>query len=433
MSLRIAMPASLLAVFVVVMGSGAVSAAPRRSVSLTISATPNPIIAGEGVLVYGQLNSTDPANKQIVLHSQRVAGGTFAIAGTTFTNAEGFYEFIRADGIVMTTRSWYVTSPGPGAPRSRMVHESVAALLALAASATVSNTNRPLTFSGSITPNVHAGEKVFLQKQTGASGDSWSTIGQGVIATSSHYAITRSFLQPGTYVLRTMFRGDNHNATASSDPVSVLIDQTESPAFTINTSDPTIGTDKPVTISGVLYTPSSTRVPLPATSVTLWAHTAGRTYIRLGSTPTGSDGSYSFTQMPLHNETYQVRTTYIPPPRRKTAQVFEGVADVVSLTASSTTSMVGGEVTFTGTVSPDKTGHVIYLERSGADAHFHIVKTGFVATGSMYSFTWTFGAEGTKDFRVLVPGGEENLSGASLVVSVAVSGVAPVKSLPPAS
>ena len=49
MSLRIAMAASLLAVFVVVMGSGAVSAAPRRSVSLTISATPNPIIAGEAV------------------------------------------------------------------------------------------------------------------------------------------------------------------------------------------------------------------------------------------------------------------------------------------------------------------------------------------------------------------------------------------------
>src|ERR1019366_6731122 len=102
-------------------------------------------------------------------------------------------------------------------------------------------------------------------------------------------------------------------------------------------------------ILGVLYALSSPGVPLPATSVTLWAHTAGRTYIRLGSTPTGSDGSYSFTQMPSHNETYRVRTTYIPPPRRKTAQVFEGAADVVSLTASSTTSTVGGEVTSTGT------------------------------------------------------------------------------------
>ena len=60
-----------------------------------------------------------------------------------------------------------------------------------------------------------------------------------MVATSSHYAITRSFLQPGAYVLRTMFRGDNHNATASSDPVAVLIDQTESPAVTISTSDPT--------------------------------------------------------------------------------------------------------------------------------------------------------------------------------------------------
>jgi len=139
------------------------------------------------------------------------------------------------------------------------------------------------------------------------------------------------------------------------------------------------------------------------------------------------------TQTPSHDETYQVRTTLIPPPRRKAAQVFEGVGDVVSVAANSTTATAGGTVSFSGTVTPDKVGHVVYLERLDTDARFHIVMTGVVATGSMYSFTWTFGDAGTKVFRVLVPGEDANVSGASPTVTVVMSGVAPVASLPAAS
>ena len=90
-------------------------------------------------------------------------------------------------------------------------------------------------------------------------------------------------------------------------------------------------------------------------------------------------------------------------------------------------------MTFTGTVTPNKAGHVVYLERLGSDTRFHIVMTGVVATGSTFSFTWTFGAAGTKVFRVLVTGGDAKVSGVSPTVTVAVSGVAPVASLPPAS
>jgi len=113
--------------------------------------------------------------------------------------------------------------------------------------------------------------------------------------------------------------------------------------------------------------------------------------------------------------------------------VFEGVGDVVSVAANSTTATAGGTVSFSGTVTPDKVGHVVYLERLDTDARFHIVMTGVVATGSMYSFTWTFGDAGTKVFRVLVPGEDANVSGASPTVTVVMSGVAPVASLPAAS
>ena len=429
MSSRVVVPASLL-VAVVVVGASAVSAEARHTATLTISATPNPIIAGEGVLIYGQLNGPDPGGKKVVLHRQLAPGDSFAVEGATSTNAEGLYEFTRAEGIVMTTRNWYVTSPG--GLRSRTVHEDVAAELSLVVSATGSETNRPLTFSGTITPDVHAGETVFLQEQTGLTGDGWSTIGQGVIETNSSYLITRSFLQPGLFELRTLFVGDKRNTEASSDPTTVVIQQTENPAFTIDSSNPTIDVGQPVTISGVLYEPDSS-VPLPAVNVSLWAHTAGGTYKPISSTVTGSDGSYSFTKTPAYNETYQVRTTFIPPPRRETAQLFVGVRDGVSLAANATTAMVGGTVTFTGTVMPNKVGHVVYLERLGTGANYHIVMTGAVATGSTYSFAWTFGAVGTKVFRVLVTGGDANVSGVSPMVTVSVSGVAPVSSLPPAS
>ena len=431
MRMRVVVPASLLAVLAVAAGAESVSAAPEHSAALTINATPNPIFAGDGVLIYGQLNEVNPDGKTVVLHRQLGAGSTFATEGSTLTNAEGFYEFTRADGIVTTTRSWYVTSPG--GLRSRTVHESVAALITVAASATESDTNSPLTFSGGVTPDLHAGETVLLLEQTGLTGDGWSTIGHGAVDTSSSYEITRSFLEPGVLELRTYFGGDKHNAAASSDPVTVVIQQAENPAFTIDTSEPTIDIGKSVTISGVLHEPGSATVPLPATSVSLWGHTAGGTYLRIASAITGSDGSYSFTKTPAYNETYQVRTTFIPPPRRETAQLFVGVRDGVSLAANATTAMVGGTVTFTGTVMPNKVGHVVYLERLGTGANYHIVMTGAVATGSTYSFAWTFGAVGTKVFRVLVTGGDANVSGVSPMVTVSVSGVAPVSSLPPAS
>jgi hypothetical protein len=116
---------------------------------------------------------------------------------------------------------------------------------------------------------------------------------------------------------------------------------------------------------------------------------------------------------------YLVRTTS-EKPGRHTAQLFEGVRDVVTIAASSTTSTVGGRVTFTGGVTPDKTGHVIYLQRRGPDGDWHNVKQGVVRGLSMYQFTWTFGAPGVKHFRVMIPGGPENLQGHSAPVDITV-------------
>jgi hypothetical protein len=55
---------------------GIAGAAPRHNHGLTVNATPNPIIAGEGVLIYGQLKGTDIAGKAIVLFHHISGSGT---------------------------------------------------------------------------------------------------------------------------------------------------------------------------------------------------------------------------------------------------------------------------------------------------------------------------------------------------------------------
>jgi hypothetical protein len=116
-----------------------------------------------------------------------------------------------------------------------------------------------------------------------------------------------------------------------------------------------------------------------------------------------------------------------------TANLDEGVQDVVTMSASAAGGMVGGAVSLSGTVTPDHTGHVVHLQLLGTDGYWHNVATGVVANGSTYSFTYTFGETGDIQLRAQICGGPENVGGAAPAVTVVVSGVLPVASLPLAS
>jgi hypothetical protein len=148
----------------------------------------------------------------------------------------------------------------------------------------------------------------------------------------------------------------------------------------------------------------------------------------LTSTVTGSDGNYAFVNLEsTTNELYQVGTTSSP--ARRSATLFEGVQDVVNMSVSSSTSTVGGNVTFIGEVSPDQTGHVSYLQKLGADGFWHTVETSQVNPGSTFKFAWTFGAAGVKQFRVRVTGGPANVGGSSAPATIDVT-QPPLTSLP---
>jgi hypothetical protein len=400
-------------------------AAPVHNRGLSIHAVPQHIIAGEAVLIFGQLKGPDHANQVVTLFHRINPNPGFTVIGTTRTNANGQYEFTRQVGIVDTNREWFTR--GPGATHSRTVHERVDALVSLAASSASGLTRHPIVFSGHVTPD-HSGGVVALQEQKGSSDD-WTTIKTARIGAGSNYTISHAWRVPGAYDVRVKFRGDARNTPAASDIASVVIEQTEVPGFTINSSDPIVQNGQAITISGVLDSPGSTTGE-PNTSVSLFKKVpqSGGPYQEVTTTTTAADGSYSFPNLASNtNELYLVRTTFAP--RRHTAVLFEGVQDVVTMSSSSSTSTVDGHVVFTGSVSPDKTGHAIYLQKLGKDGDWHTVEVRFVNGASTFQFGWTFGTAGSKEFRARITGGPGNVGGASAPVTVVVS-QPPLSTLP---
>jgi hypothetical protein len=144
----------------------------------------------------------------------------------------------------------------------------------------------------------------------------------------------------------------------------------------------------------------------------------------LQTTSTGPDGGHSFSVAPTTNEVDEVLVSATP--ERHCARLVEGVQDVVSMHASSA-SFTDQTVTFAGTVAPGKAGHVIYLQKLGADRDWHTVEVTPVAPGSTLHFGWTSGTPDTKRFRARITGGDVNVGGASAPVTVDVSQPAPAR------
>ena len=102
--------------------------------------------------------------------------------------------------------------------------------------------------------------------------------------------------------------------------------------------------------------------------------------------------------------------------------LYEGVKDVLTATVSQTSIPAGQPLTFSGSVSPDHTGHVIYLERQNASGNgFHVVQVSTVQPGSIYSISHTVYDTGVKVFRVSIPGGPENEGAASPPFTITVT------------
>ena len=394
------------------------NAAPRHIKGLTISAAPNPILAGQGVIIYGQLQGTGTAGQTIYLYHRVVPAARFSLIGHTTTDSTGGYEFTRPEGVVMTNRSWFVR--GPNSTHSDTISEKVQALTTLHSGTSSTVTGHRVVFFGHVTPK-HPFERVLLQQQTGATGNTWRTIASTYTNRDSQYSLSHAFARPGDDTIRAVFVGDRRNVAGPSDALTIVVQQREKPAFTLNTASPVIAEGQSVQLSGTLDK-AGTTTPEGGVLITLYGHTATGKWKAAGTTTTASDGSYSFTVSPAFNTVYRATTK----PGRSSAPLNQGVRDIVTITDSSSTSEVGDTVTFAGTVTPNKVGHAIFLQRLGEDGAWHDVAFTHVGSGSVYSFTYRFGKTGTDEFRARIFGGPWNVGAASPVKTVTVSGVAPV-------
>jgi hypothetical protein len=401
-------------------------ASARAGYGLSIVAAPNPIVAGDAMLIYGKLSNSSGkpvGNQRVVLWHRVNPSPVFRPVQSVRTDARGFYEFTRADGVVVSNRNWFVVADGT---RSRTVHERVFAQLTLMASAASTPTNTPVLFTGMVAAN-HAGERVLLQRQVGPAGDDWRRIGVGVIGPGGAYSISHVFRRAdelGAATIRTVFPGDARNLRTPSNPVELAIEQAQNPNLTLAPSSPTIIAGQSVTLSGKLIT-AANGLPVAGQVVTLLAHADGQPYAPVATIVTGPDGSFSFSQSPVNNTVYKVRAG-----GRESAQVFEGVHDVVSIATSTTSATVGQTIQISGTVAPNKTNHIIYLQLRNTSGDFQSIQSTFVGPNSHYVFNHQLVSPGLKTYRVLITGGPENLGAASQTVQVNVA-PAPAAALTP--
>jgi hypothetical protein len=306
--------AALVACAAIALTAVGAGAAPRHSFrrhAITIHALPNPITAGDPVVVDGRLFGRLRSGRLVVLfHRAADQGGRFVPVQVTHTDSTGAYEFTRADGAVLTNRLWYVASAGAV---SRVVFERVQALVTLSVTGpggvsepngSVLQTGSPnvYTFAGTVTPG-RAGATVLLQRQAGDKGNGWGTIGRGSVAADGSYSISHVFAVPssqnGDATIRVLLRNDGLNIDSPSDSLSYEIEQTQNPSLTINAGSNPIVEGSSDTVSGVDAAGSGQLL-------TLYARDYRHSFGAIATTTSGSGGSYTFNVTPIYNTSYKV-------------------------------------------------------------------------------------------------------------------------------
>jgi hypothetical protein len=390
---------------------------------VSIVAVPNPIDAGDPVVIVGHVSGPGNANRRVNLFHRLPNQPRFTFVQSVQTDGHGNYLITRGPGVVDTNRSWFVRSLGA---QSRTVHEGVHALVTLNASTTQARSNQPVVFSGHVTPN-HRGDRVFLQRQVGNSGDDWRTIDSGRVGPASNYAIVHRFRVPtgDSLTLRVVIRRDRRNLAGASKSVDLDVMQNQNPRFTINASQDPISVGQTVQLSGTLAGPDNA-----GKNLVLWAHEHNQAYHAVAVTTTDANGNYAFpAQMPIHTTVYQARTAN---GARRSAQVFEAVRDVIGpITVTPSNPKVGDVVSIRGGVAPPKAGHLIELQRLGRDGDYHTIEVVRVNGNSQFEFLVRFSVPGTKRLRVHINGGPFNWGDNSDAFNVNVSpGSAPTANGP---
>jgi hypothetical protein len=397
---------------------------PRGRCQIDIeSVAPRQITAGESGEVSGRLackRHANAAGKSVELYAHVAGSAGYVPVQSTTTEASGAYTFSTAAENTNTT--FYVRSHGAQSGR-RWLRVAAQVTLSGPPEGTQILTGAPnqQTFSGTVNP-ADVGARVILQRQNAITGNEWHRIGVGQVETGGSYSIKHTFRVPGDASIRVLVRSDGLNVPSESNILEYEISQAQNPRLTIVSSGDPITYEQPVTISGVL---AGATTPQTVTLEGRTVHQHG--FAPIAEVSTGAGGAYSFpAQMPVNSTLYRVKGA-----GQKSAVLYEGVKDVLTAEVSQTTVQAGAALTFKGTVKPDHTGHIIYLERqNAAGTAFHVVQVGHILPGSVYSIVHQFYVPGTKIVRVDIPGGPDNGRAVSQPFTIQVT-PAPASALTP--
>lgn len=391
---------------------------PNGRCAINMNVAPHEIVAGDPVVIFGRLRCSDPANganQEVKLFHHLAGLPGFNFVQSTTTDANGFYEFSRADGVVETNRSWYVRSHGARSATKRIRVAAQVTLSGPTQGQLLTGFANRVTFTGTVSPG-DVGARVILQRQNATTGSDWHHIDSGVVDSAGNFTIVHTFVVPGDANIRVLVRSQGRNIPSESNVLAYSISQAQNAELTIQASADPITFGEAVVISGKLAAGANQ----PVTLMDRTARQHG--FARVAQVTTSSSGEYSFpAQTPVNSTFYKVTGA-----KASSAVLYEGVKDVLTAQVSATTVQAGQSVTLSGTVSPDHTGHVIYLERQNAHGpDFHVIQVSFVGAGSAYSIVHRLYDPGTKVLRVYIPGGPENQGAASQPFSIQVTPVPP--------
>jgi hypothetical protein len=395
-----------------------------RHCAIGLSVAPREIVAGEPAIVFGRLRCVDSsraAGQEVKLFHHLYGAPGFSYVQSATTDANGFYEFAGVDGTIDSNRSWYVRSQGAASGAKRIRVAAQVTLSGPAEGQLQTGFPNRVTFTGTVSP-ADAGARVILQRQSSTSGNRWHHIDSGVVDAAGNFTIVHTFIVPGDANIRVLVRSQGRNIASSSNLLAYSISQAQNPAMTILASADPIDFGQAVTISGKFANGAGLPVTLLARTV------RQRGFAALAQVTTGPEGEYSFpAQSPMNSTFYRVVSSCRSAPHRRhcggraSTVLYEGVRDVLSAQLSAESVQAGQSVTFSGTVSPDHTGHVVYLERQNASGSgFHPIQIAYVGAGSSYSIVHQMYVPGTKVLRVYIPGGPENQGVASPPFTVQV-------------
>jgi hypothetical protein len=237
------------------------------------------------------------------------------------------------------------------------------------------------------------------------------------------FSITHRFLVPGDADIRVLLRSPFRNAPTPSNFLTYEISQAQNASLTIKSSADPITFGQPVTISGVAA--GAANMP-----VTLLAHTAHQGgFAPVAEVKTNGTGGYEFpAQSPIDNTFYEVKGN-----GRTSAVLYEAVRNVITAAVTPPTSAeVGQTLKFSGTVSPERAEHVIYLERENAlGTAFHVEQVSSIHPGSGFLIEHTVYEAGTSVFRLRIPGDPQNGGGVSQTFTIQITPASSAATLPP--